>query len=47
MTIATGWHRVRRFQAEMDEGRQTRLGRLGFSAAEEAALSALHMRNFM
>jgi hypothetical protein len=32
---------------EMDAGRRTRLARLGFSAAEAAALSALHTRNFM
>ena len=34
-------------QAEMDEGRQRRLVRLGFPPAEAAALSALHTRNFM
>ena len=31
----------------MDEGRQRRLVRLGFSPAEAAELSALHTRNFM
>ena len=33
--------------AEMDEGRQRRLVRLGFRADEAQALSALHTRNFM
>jgi hypothetical protein len=32
---------------EMDTGRRQRLARLGFSADEAAALSALHTRNFM
>ncbi len=32
---------------EMDAGRRTRLGRLGFDADAAAALSALHTRNFM
>ena len=38
---------VQRLQAEMDEGRQRRLVRLGFPPDEAAALSALHTRNFM
>ena len=33
--------------ADMDEGRQRRLVRLGFPPDEAAALSALHTRNFM
>lgn len=45
--IATGFQRVQHLQAEMDEGRQRRLVRLGFPAADAAALSALHTRNFM
>ncbi len=31
----------------MDEGRQKRLRKLGFSAEEAGSLSALHTRNFM
>jgi len=34
-------------QAEMDEGRQRRLRRLGFAPEEARALSSLHTRNFM
>jgi hypothetical protein len=45
--IASGWDRVQRLQADMDEGRQRRLTRLGFPPEEAAALSALHTRNFM
>ena len=45
--IARGWDRVQRLQADMDEGRQRRLTRLGFPPEEAAALSALHTRNFM
>ncbi len=45
--IGRGWERVQRLQAEMDEGRQRRLVRLGFPAQEAADLSALHTRNFM
>jgi hypothetical protein len=45
--LAEGHRRVQRLQADMDEGRQRRLVRLGFPAAEAAALSALHTRNFM
>jgi hypothetical protein len=45
--IATGFARVRVLETEMDEGRRRRLVRLGFDAADAAALSALHTRNFM
>ena len=45
--IARGYAAVARLQAEMDEGRQRRLVRLGFPIDEAAALSALHTRNFM
>lgn len=45
--IATGFQRVQQLQADMDEGRQRRLVRLGFPAGDAAALSALHTRNFM
>src|SRR5207248_10377293 len=45
--VATGWDRVQALVADMDEGRRRRLGRLGFSPAEAAELSALHTRNFM
>ena len=45
--LAEGHRRVQLLQADMDEGRQRRLVRLGFPPAEAAALSALHTRNFM
>ncbi len=45
--VGRGWDRVMALQAEMDEGRQRRLVRLGFPPAEAAALSGLHTRNFM
>jgi hypothetical protein len=45
--IQAGWDAVETLQAEMDEGRQRRLVRLGFSNGEAAELSALHTRNFM
>jgi hypothetical protein len=46
-SVAAGWERVQQLQADMDEGRQRRLVRLGFPVADAAALSALHTRNFM
>ncbi|MGP4028704.1 hypothetical protein [Actinomadura sp. 3N407] len=45
--IADGYRRVQRLHADMDEGRQRRLIRLGFPPDEAAELSALHTRNFM
>ena len=45
--LAEGYRRVQQLQAEMDEGRQRRLVRLGFPPEEAVALSALHTRNFM
>jgi hypothetical protein len=45
--IGRGFDEVQKLQAAMDEGRQHRLVRLGFSAAEAAEVSALHTRNFM
>ena len=45
--IARGYAAVEALQADMDEGRQRRLTRLGFPPPEAAALSALHTRNFM
>ncbi|MGH9179293.1 MAG: hypothetical protein ACRD0N_12165 [Acidimicrobiales bacterium] len=45
--VGRGWDRAQNLQEEMDEGRQRRLVRLGFPAAEAADLSALHPRNFM
>lgn len=45
--IARAYLAVQQLQAEMDEGRQRRLVRLGFPPDEAAALSALHTRNFM
>ncbi|HEY4461250.1 MAG TPA: ferritin-like domain-containing protein, partial [Streptosporangiaceae bacterium] len=46
-SIARGYQAVQRLQAEMDQGRQHRLSRLGFPPDEAAELSALHTRNFM
>jgi hypothetical protein len=45
--VGRGFALVQALQADMDEGRQRRLVRLGFSPPEAAALSALHTRNFM
>jgi hypothetical protein len=45
--IAAGYQRVHALQADMDEGRQGRLVRLGFPPGDAAALLALHTRNFM
>jgi len=45
--IAIGHAHVMELQREMAEGRTRRLGRLGFTAEEAAALAALHTRNFM
>ncbi len=45
--LAEGHRRVQLLQADMDEGRQRRLVRLGFPPDDAAALSALHTRNFM
>jgi hypothetical protein len=45
--IARGFGLVQALRAEMDQGRQRRLARLGFPADEAAVLSALHTRNFM
>jgi len=45
--IATGWDRVQALQFDMDQGRQHRLVRLGFSSHDATELSALHTRNFM
>lgn len=45
--VAAGWDLVQRLEADMDEGRRRRLGRLGFAPGEAAGLSALHTRNFM
>lgn len=45
--IGTGYAAVQRLERDMDDGRRRRLERLGFPADEAAALSALHMRNFM
>jgi hypothetical protein len=45
--VGRGFALVQDLQADMDEGRQRRLARLGFSPTAAAALSALHTRNFM
>lgn len=45
--LRKGHRHVMDLSREMDEGRQKRLKRLGFSEAEAAELSALHTRNFM
>jgi hypothetical protein len=45
--IGQGHDAVQKLQADMDEGRRRRLGRLGFSPQQATELSALHTRNFM
>jgi hypothetical protein len=45
--IGRGYDAVQQLQSEMDEGRQRRLTRLGFTQLEAAELSSLHTRNFM
>ena len=46
-SLREGHQRVMQLTRDMDEGRQKRLGRLGFTDAEAAELSGLHTRNFM
>lgn len=45
--IARGFEKVQVLKQEMDMDRKGRLVKLGFSAEEASALSALHTRNFM
>jgi hypothetical protein len=45
--LRRGFEAVAALQRDMGAGRRQRLARLGFSAAEAEALSALHTRNFM
>ena len=45
--IAQGHRKVALLKKEMDEGRQSRLLKLGFATEEAASLSQLHTRNFM
>ena len=45
--IARGHAAVVELERDMDEGRQRRLRRLGFTDGEAQALSSLHTRNFM
>jgi hypothetical protein len=45
--VREGHRRVMELTHEMDEGRQKRLKRLGFTEVEAADLSGLHTRNFM
>jgi hypothetical protein len=45
--VARGWLAVQELQRDMQQGRESRLGRLGFTAGESEALAALHTRNFM
>ena len=45
--IRRGWEAVQQLQHAMDQGRQRRLVRLGFSDVDAVELSALHTRNFM
>ncbi len=45
--IGRGHDAVSALTREMDSGRTQRLQKLGFAAADAAALSALHTRNFM
>jgi len=44
---ATGWRAVEELQHEMNDARQGRLARLGFTATEAETLASLHTRNFM
>ncbi len=46
-SIRRGYAAVQDLQRDMDDSRRRRLARLGFTAAESTALSALHTRNFM
>jgi hypothetical protein len=46
-SLQEGHRRVMQLTREMDEGRQARLKRLGFSLQEAAELSSLHTRNLM
>ena len=45
--LRAGSRHMRELVHDMDDGRRKRLVRLGFTADEAAALSALHTRNFM
>jgi hypothetical protein len=45
--VGAGWRAVQQLQQEMNDGRRTRLARLGFTPAEAENLSSLHTRNFM
>jgi hypothetical protein len=45
--LANGHQAVMALNAEMDQHRQRRLARIGFSAAEAESISAMHTRNFM
>ncbi|MEO8658400.1 MAG: ferritin-like domain-containing protein [Bryobacteraceae bacterium] len=45
--LRQGHRRVMELMRDMDEGRRSRLFRLGFSAQEAEELSSLHTRNFM
>lgn len=45
--VARGFEKVQVLKQEMDMGRKGRMVKLGFSAEEASALSALHTRNFM
>ncbi len=45
--IARGWAHVQRLQREMQDARQLRLARLGFSSGEADAIASLHTHNFM
>ncbi len=45
--LEAGWEAVVALRLEMDNGRQARLRRLGFTEPDAARLSSLHTRNFM
>jgi hypothetical protein len=45
--VAAGFEKVQTLKQEMDRDRRARLVKLGFTADEASALSALHTRNFM
>jgi hypothetical protein len=45
--VSEGFARVQALEAEMAEGRQRRLVKLGFPLADAVELAGLHTRNFM
>lgn len=45
--VSAGWQAVQDLQADMDDGRRSRLAHLGFTTGEAEQISSLHTRNFM